>query len=91
MFYPLDSGYQGGAFGTYAEGLLWYLVYASVILFSLLGVVLLVRASRSHGRRRALLPVLLLVLTMGMMYLVDAIFGRYGIPGNLHLRDAGAV
>ena len=80
MFYPLDSGYQGGAFGTYAEGLLWYLVYASVILFSLLGVVLLVRASRSHGRRRALLPVLLLVLTMGMMYLVDAIFGRYGIP-----------
>lgn len=66
MFYPLDLRYQGGDPQTYDVGPLWYLFYAAVILFCLLGVALLLRANLDRGRRRAVLPVLLLLLTLGL-------------------------
>lgn len=81
MFRPLGDLTQGGAWGTYETGPLWYAFYACIAVCILLGLGLLAVADRRRSRgRRALPPALLLLLTLGGMYLVDGILTNRGLP-----------
>ena len=80
MFRPISGVSQGGAWGAYDTGPLWYVFYAWVCLCILLGLGLLARSDRHQGGRRALPPALLMLLTLGVMYVTDAYLGRRHIP-----------
>ena len=81
MFRPLGDQNQGGAWGTYTTGALWYIFYIYVTVCILAGLAMLALSDRQRkNSRRTLPPALLLLLTLGMMYVMDAIVDRTGKP-----------
>lgn len=81
MFHPIEGATRGGSWGGYRSGPLWYVFYGFVILCIVLGLVFLAMADRRRrSGRRTLVPSLLLLAMLGMMMLVDRLFGRRAIP-----------
>ena len=77
MFRPLEAG----DWSKCESGPLWYAVYGFVILCVLLGLALLAKADRRRNSgRRALRGALLLLLTLGMMYLGDTSLAWFHVP-----------
>lgn len=89
MFRPILDAVQGGSWGSYTTGPLWYCFYGFMIICVVLGIVLMVTADRRlHRGRRMLLPIFMLFGMLVMMVLMDRIVTKYLIPMPWSFPDA---
>ena len=87
MFRPLGDMNQGGQWGSYQNGPLWYVFYAWVGTSILTGLGLLARMDRRRRGGRRALPSALLLLTFGILYLGDTRLGYFHFPAPYYFPE----
>lgn len=77
MFIP-RGGRQGGNWGSYSNGPLWYIYYGYIFLVFFLGFVLLIRMDRRKNNGLRTLPAVLLVLLIPVPGQVETVVRSMG-------------